>query len=30
MRWSLRFTARWVTIGLAISLGALILMEVAL
>lgn len=30
MSWSLRFTAQWVTIGLAVTLGALILSEVVL
>ena len=28
MSWSLRFTARWATVGLAVTLGALILVEV--
>ena len=28
MSWSLRFTARWFTMGLAVTLGALIVVEV--
>lgn len=28
MSWSLRFTTRWVTVGLAVTLGATILVEV--
>jgi hypothetical protein len=28
MSWSLRFTAHWVTVGLAVTLGAFILIEV--
>lgn len=28
MSWSVRFTARWVTVGLAVTLGSLILIEV--
>ena len=28
MSWSVRFAAQWVTIGLAVTLGALILVEV--
>jgi len=30
MSWSLRFTARWVTVGLAVTLVATILIEVVL
>lgn len=30
MSWSLRFTARWATIGAAVVLGGLILSEVVL
>ena len=28
MSWSLRFTAHWLTVGLAVTLGALIFIEV--
>ena len=28
MSWPLRFTAHWLTVGLAVTLGALILVEV--
>jgi len=30
MSWSFRFTARWVTIGAAVVLGAMLVMEVGL
>jgi len=30
MRWSLRITAQWVTLGAAVVLGAMLLMEVGL
>lgn len=28
MKWSLRFTTRWLALGLAVTLGAYILVEV--
>jgi len=29
MSWSVRFAAQWTTVGLAVTLGALIVVEVA-